>query len=101
MGKMKALLLDNSMFDDGSIECKNFQVVVDGYEECGGLYNCEWDYIKNHFRPEVHSLIIFNIAKGIRHCVFATNPDNCICMTDEDAKGCMGWCGGTTQISWD
>jgi hypothetical protein len=44
---MDAMVLPYDMFDDGSIECRNFQVAnLNDEDDC---YICEWDYIKNNF----------------------------------------------------
>ena len=60
MGKMKeCTLLDNSLFDDGTIECKNFQVSsIDDY------YICEWTDIQNTFSGKIQRQIIEAIAQG-------------------------------------
>lgn len=60
MGKMKdCVLLDNSMFDDGSIECKNFQVsTLEDYRLC------EWDYIEANFPKSIQSKIVKAINAG-------------------------------------
>lgn len=57
MGKM--LLLDNSLFDDGSLECKNFTV-----SDSEGYYVCEWEWIKNKFAAAIHKRIAEAVVKG-------------------------------------
>lgn len=77
----KCIMLDNSMFDDGSIECKNFTLVVGAEYD---IIQCEWDYILKHYTVLVHKDIREAISKGQRHIVYDNgNPH--------------GYCA----ISWD
>jgi hypothetical protein len=67
MGKIKeCIFLDNSMFDDGSIECKNFIVANDE-----GSYNCEWNWIESTF-PNLLDTIKEAIRLGKR---YVTTPE--------------------------
>ena len=44
---MDALVLPYSMFDDGSIECRNFQAAnIKNEDDC---YLCEWEHVKTKF----------------------------------------------------
>lgn len=54
----KCLLLDNSMFDDGSVECKNYQVCRIDNDDA---YVCEYDWLVNNFNKNIH-LILSAIA---------------------------------------
>jgi len=46
------MILPNSMFDDDSIECKNFTV-----SDNDGYYICEWDWIKKKFNRDTQRAI--------------------------------------------
>lgn len=59
MGKIKdCILLDNSLFDDDGIECKNFTVA-----DKDNHYICEWEYIQKVF-PNVIDKIKAVIKSG-------------------------------------
>lgn len=56
----QVLLLDNSMFDDGSVECRNFVFCT-----ADAAYNAEWDLVQRCIPyPE---LILEAIARGKHH----------------------------------
>ena len=50
---MQAQVLDNSMFDDGGIECRNFQVATQD-----DAYTCEYEWIQNNFSRNLVSIQI-------------------------------------------
>ncbi len=56
------VLLDNSMFDDGSVECKTFTVASE-YD----FFTCEWSYIQSTFSGKIQKQIIEAIAQGKRY----------------------------------
>ena len=63
---MECMLLPNSLFDDGSLDCKTFTVVqvIDGEEQS---YHCEFDSIKIDY-PQ-HVAAIEQAAKDGKHYI--------------------------------
>lgn len=82
MGKFKeCTVLDNSLFDDGSIECKNFQVATkdEGYIR-------EWFQLQDIFSGKIQRLILESIGQGKRYVELDNYPTEL---------------GLIVEISWD
>jgi hypothetical protein len=62
---MKTFILDESISDERSLECRNFAVV--GLKE--DVFICKFSYIQKHF-PEVVRKIREALAEGRRHIGF-------------------------------
>lgn len=56
---MSMIVLDNSMFDDGGIESRNFQVA-----DHDDAYVCEWEYICSKFSTRIQGQIIKAFVEG-------------------------------------
>jgi hypothetical protein len=48
------MLLDNGMFDDGTVACKNFQVVNITTED---TYCCEYDWLASNFSKHLDTIL--------------------------------------------
>lgn len=75
-------VLDNSMFDVGTIECKNFCI-----NTLDDSFVCEWDYIKEHFSDKIQDRIRESIGLGRYHVVLEPIPIDGI--------------GYVIEINWD
>lgn len=84
---MKAFMLNNAMFDDGSIVYKNF--IVKSNKD---FYSCEWTWIQRSFSGRIQRRIIEAITQGKRYInLDANNP----------VEKVMGREGLVIEISWD
>ena len=71
------ILLDNRMFDDGSIDCKNFFIATHD-----SSYVCEYDHILKHFSLSL---------EAIRYAIEESKPY--VVVTGDD--------GIEYEVSWD